>query len=247
MVYNMAMPTSKFSPLHPKVVLGVAAHPDDLDFGASASMAKFASLGADIYYLILTDGSKGSDDRELTSKELIKLRQEEQRAALLNVGGKGITFLNYEDSTLEVTLELKKDIVREIRRLQPDVVVTSDPTLLYSEYRGFINHTDHRAAGQATIDAVFPLARDHLTFPDLLQEGLEPHKVKTLLLTNFDRQNYWVDTTYTMEKKWMALKSHASQIKNIETVRQMFTRFAAEAGKKAGCEFAEGFMRIDLP
>lgn len=240
------MPDINFPPLKPKVVLGVAAHPDDLDFGASASMAKFAADGADVYYLILTDGSKGSDDRSLTSKELVKIRQEEQRAALLVIGGKGITFLNYPDGELEVGIELKRDIARQIRNLKPDVVVTMDPTILYSVRRGFINLTDHRAAGQATIDAVFPLARDHLTFPELLDEGFEPHKVKTLLLTNFDHQNYWVDVSETLDKKWQALKSHASQIKNIDGVRENFTKLAEEAGKKAGYKYAEGFMRIDL-
>lgn len=241
------MPAKTFPPLEPKIVLGVAAHPDDLDFGASASMAKFAEGGAEVHYLILTDGSKGSADRTLSSPELIKIRSEEQRTALLAIGGKGITFLNYPDGALEVSIQLKRDIVREIRRIRPNVVITSDPTMVYSETRGFINHTDHRAAGQATIDAVFPLARDHLTFPELLEEGLEPHKVKTLLLTNFDKQNYWVDVSDTLDKKWAALKSHASQISDIESVRRYFTRFAEQAGKKGGYRYAEGFVRLDLP
>ena len=199
-----------FDPLNPSIVLGVAAHPDDLDFGTAGTMAKFAKSGADIYYLLLTDGSKGSDDRGLTSKELIKIRQEEQRAALLAIGGKGITFLSYPDSGLYVTQELKKDIVKEIRRLRPDVVITMDPTVVYSVNRGFVNHSDHRAAGQATIDAVFPLARDHLTFPDLLIDGLEPHKVKTLLLTNFDHQNFYIDISDTLDTKLQAIKHLAA-------------------------------------
>ena len=240
------MPDHKFLPLKPKVVLGVAAHPDDLDFGASASMAKFARDGAEVYYLILTDGSKGSEDRKLSGEELVKIRREEQRAALLAIGGSGITFLNYPDGALEVSFELKRDISREIRRLKPDVVITMDPTIVYSESRGFINHTDHRAAGQAAIDAVYPLSRDHLAFPDLIAEGLDPHKVKTLLLTNFDRQNYWVDVSDTLDMKWLALKAHVSQIKEIENIRRRFTEFAAAAGKNAGYRYAEGFIRLDL-
>ena len=235
-----------FEVLAPKVVLGVAAHPDDLDFGASASMAKFAAGGAKIYYLILTDGSKGSADRTITSEQLIKMRRSEQRAALKAVGGVDVTFLDYPDAALEVSQTLKRDIVREIRRRKPDVVVTMDPSVLYSEVRGFINHPDHRAAGQATIDAVFPLARDYLTFPELLSEDLEPHKVVTLLLTNFDKQNFYVDVSDTLNQKFAALQSHVSQISDMDSVKKWVSEWAEKAGKQAGCKYAEGFMRLDL-
>jgi len=238
---------NEFKPLHPKVVLGVAAHPDDLDFGASATMAKFAADGADVYYLLLTDGSKGSDDQNLTSEQLITIRQKEQKAALQAIGGKEVIFLNHPDSYLEVTMELKKEIVREIRRLKPDVVITNDPTVVYSHKRGFVNHPDHRAAGQATLDAVFPLARDHLTYPDLLQDGLMPHKVSTVLLNNFDQQNYYIDVSNTLDKKFMALRAHASQIKDFDSVKERFTMMAKQTGNSAGYTLAEGFMRLDMP
>lgn len=241
------MNPSDFKPLKPRVLLGVAAHPDDLDFGASATMAKFAANGAKVYYLILTDGSKGSDDKNLTSKELIQIRQQEQQSAHLAIGGLGVTFLNYPDSYLEVTMKLKEAIVREIRRLKPDIVITMDPTVVYSQTRGFLNHPDHRAAGQATLDAVFPLARDRLTYPDLLSEGLLPHKVKTLLLTNFDQQNFYVDVSDTLDKKFIALSSHASQIKDMKSVEERFTAMARAAGSKAGFTYAEGFIRLDMP
>lgn len=237
---------SSFPPLNPSVVLGVGAHPDDLDFGAAASMAKFAGNGADVYYLLLTDGSKGSEDMRLTSKELVKIRQKEQRTALSAIGGRGITFMNYPDGALEVTMELKEQIVSEIRRLKPDVVVTMDPSVIYSETRNIINHPDHRAAGQATLDAVFPLARDHLSFPDLYRAGLEPHKVATLLLTNFDKSNYYIDVSEVIEKKWQALKAHASQIRDFESTKERLVGFAKSAGAKAGVNFAEGFVRLDL-
>ncbi len=232
--------------LTPKVVLGVAAHPDDLDFGASATLAKYAQAGAEVYYLILTDGSKGSDDHQIAPEELIKLRREEQRAALLAIRGRSVTFLNYPDSALEVSIELKRDIVREIRLRKPDIVITNDPTLVYSRSRGYINHPDHRAAGLATLDAIFPLARDHLTFPELLSEGLMPHKTKTVLLNNFDYQNYYEDVSNTLELKWQVLKCHASQIKDFAAVRERFTHFAELNGKKAGCKYAEGFIRLDV-
>ncbi len=240
------MSNSQFIELKPKIVLGVAAHPDDLDFGASASMARFAADGADVYYLILTDGGKGSSDRNISTSQLIQIRRQEQRQALKTINGKGVTFLDYPDSELEITLNLKKDIVREIRKIKPDVVITNDPTVIYSKTRGFINHTDHRAAGQATIDAVFPLARDHLAFPDLLLEGLEPHKVSTLLLTNFEEQNFFVNVSDTLDKKWQALAAHASQISDMEAVKTRFTAIAAAAGNECGYHYAEGFIRLDL-
>ena len=236
-----------FKILQPSVILGVAAHPDDLDFGASATMAKFAAAGAKIYYLLLTDGSKGSDDQQLSSSQLINIRQAEQQAALKEIGGKEVTFLSYPDSALEISMELKKAIVREIRRLKPDVVVTIDPTVIYSTSRGYVNHPDHRAAGQATLDAVFPLARDYLTYPDLISEGLMPHKVSTVLLINFDYQNYYVDISKTLDQKLRALKAHASQIKDFKAIKLRFTQLASDSGKKAGYDYAEGFIRLDLP
>ena len=239
-------PTVNFPPLMPNVVLGIAAHPDDLDFGAAATMAKFAAMGADVHYLILTDGSKGSDDRSVTTQQLIEIRQKEQRAAVKAIHGKSVEFLNYPDGELVITLDLKKDIVSVIRRLRPDVVITMDPSVIYSETRGMINHPDHRAAGQAALDAVFPLARDHLAFPDLDAGGLAPHKVKTVLLTNFNRQNFFMDVSDTLELKWQALKSHASQIQDVQTIKKRFTAMAAANGQVIGCRYAEGFIRLDL-
>lgn len=237
-------PTS-FEPLHPKVVLGVAAHPDDLDFGAAGTLAAFAAQGAKVYYLILTDGSKGTSDMSLTSPQLVKIRQAEQKAAVAAIGGAGVTFLDYPDGGLEITQALKKDIVREIRKLKPEVVVTMDPSVLYSAERGFINHPDHRAAGQAALDAVFPLARDHLSFPDLFAAGLEPHKVKTVLLTNFETGNFYVDTSETLDKKLAALAAHESQISDIKSVEGWMRTMAEEVGKQADCKYAERFVRLD--
>jgi len=236
----------EFNDLHPKVVLGIAAHPDDLDFGASGTLARFAAEGADVYYLILTDGSKGTEDRTLTSEQLVEIRENEQRAAVEAIGGKGVAFLGYPDGGLLVTLELKEKIAREIRRVKPDVVITMDPSMLYSARRGFINHPDHRAAGQAALDAVFPLARDHLTFPNLLKEGLEPHKTGTVLLTNFDDANFYVDITDTIDTKQAALRAHASQIADMDGTLGWITKNAEETGAKAGMRYAEAFVRIDI-
>lgn len=234
-----------FTPLHPRKVLGIVAHPDDLDVGAGGTMALFAQQGAEIHYLILTDGGKGSEDPDLTTAELITLRQQEQRSALEILGGENATFLDYPDGELEISMALKKDIVKVIRTIKPDVVVTLDPTLIYSAQHGIINHPDHRAAGQATLDAVFPLARDHLTFPELFAEGYLPHKTPTILLINFDGGNFVVDITSTFDLKTKALAAHVSQFGDLSEstwLRDM----AHHHGEKAGYELAESFVRIDI-
>ena len=232
--------------LNPKVVLGVAAHPDDLDFGASGTMAGFAKNGADVHYLIVTDGSKGSSDPNLTSAALIKMREKEQRNAVKAIGGKSVTFLGYPDGMLEITMDLKKDIVKVIRELKPDIVITMDPSMLYSSKRGFINHPDHRAAAQATLDSVFPLARDHLVFPDLFADGYLPHKTPTVLLTSFDHNNFVVDITDTFDDKIAALKAHTSQIGDINEIKKWLGEMSETIGKPSGYKYGEGFVRIDL-
>lgn len=234
-----------FSPLTPRVVLGVAAHPDDLDVGAGGALAHFAAQGAAVYYLILTDGSKGSEDLSMTPRQLTEIRQAEQRAGLEAIGGTSVTFLDYTDGELEVTLDLKRRIVQEIRTVKPDVVVTMDPTVVYSAENGSINHPDHRAAGQATLDAVFPLARDRLAFPELLADGFEPHKTPTVLLVNFNTSNFAVDITDSFDAKINALKAHPSQFGD-ESVYNWVQSIAKEQGLAAGCDLAEGFVRIDI-
>lgn len=240
------MKTLDFKPLTPKIVLGIAAHADDLDYGAAGTMATFAAAGAAVHYLILTDGSKGSGDSDLSTAELIDMREAEQREATKVIGGKSVQFLNYPDGELEVTMDLKKDIVKVIRTIKPDVVVTNDPSTFYAVQRGFINHPDHRAAGQAALDAVFPLARDRLTFPELFAEGYQPHKVSTVLLMNLETGNYLVDITDTFETKIAVLKAHASQVGDIAATREWMKEIASDYGQQAGYSLAESFMRIDI-
>lgn len=234
------------SELKPKVVLGVAAHPDDLEFGMAGSVAKWVGEGATAYYAILTDGSKGSADRHVSSSDLIKIRRAEQQAAAKVLGVKEVFFFNYEDGCLECNLDVKKDIARVIRQVKPDVVMAMDPTMTYSVARGFVNHPDHRAAGQAALDAVFPLARDHLSFPELLAEGLEPHKTPTMLLVHFDNANYYIDISDYMDTKLKALDEHVSQIPNLTATHELLRGIAAQNGKKCGCRYAEAFVRLDI-
>jgi LmbE family N-acetylglucosaminyl deacetylase len=240
------MAKTTLQPLHPSVVLGVAAHPDDLDFAAGGTFAKFAKSGAAVYYLILTDGGKGTHDRNLPTTDLIRTRQNEQRVAAEALGATDVRFLAYPDGELENTKELKKDICKVIRELKPDVVITIDPSMLYSANRGFINHPDHRAAGQATLDAVFPLARDYLSFPELDEQGFAPHEVATVLLSNFDSNEYCVDITDTIEQKMAAIAAHESQLSGIATTQAELRKRAHELGEHLGYEYAECFVRIDV-
>ena len=233
------------SPLQPKVVLGIVAHPDDMDVAAGGSIARFVRDGAEAHYLILTDGSKGSDDIHMSSADLIQIRQDEQRKALESVGGTSVTFLNHPDGELEITMELKKEIVKAIRSIKPDVVITFDPTMTYSASHGIINHPDHRAAGQAALDAVFPLARDRLAFPDLVAEGYAPHKTPTVLLINFDGGNVGIDITDTFDAKVAAIRHHPSQFGEFDD--DSWVRAMAEAnGEQFGYDLAESFVRLDI-
>ncbi|HEX8226710.1 MAG TPA: PIG-L deacetylase family protein [Candidatus Saccharimonadales bacterium] len=231
----------------PKVALGVAAHPDDLDFGMAGTIARWASKGCEIYYLILTNGNKGSSDPDCDPAELIRCRQEEQRAAAQKLGVKDVYFHDYEDGMLEVTMDLKRDIVRAIRRVRPEAVLTMDPGMLYCAERDFVNHPDHRAAGQATLDAVFPLARDHLSFPEIARdEGLAPHKTATVLLFNMERSNYAVDVSEHIGQKMDALAAHVSQMQDLQLVQDRLKSYASDAGEAIGADYAELFQRIDI-
>lgn len=245
----MASSASVTEEFIPKSVLGVAAHPDDLDFAASGTFAKWTMRGTEVYYLILTNGNKGSADPHAKPEDLTALRRQEQQAAADILGVKKVFFCDYEDGCLCVDMDVKKDIARVIRQVRPQVVVTMDPSMIYDETRGFINHPDHRAAGQATLDAVYPLARDHLSLRELyFDEKLEPHKVETVLLTNFVKQNFFVDITDTLETKFKALEAHASQIPSDDAMKKLMRDMSSMIGKRAPqtMQYAEGFLRIDV-
>jgi LmbE family N-acetylglucosaminyl deacetylase len=234
-------------PFTPKRILAIGAHADDIDVGAGASIAGWAADGTAVAYLVVTDGSKGSEDATITHDQLVALRQSEQRAAAQILGVQDVNFLAYEDGALAVTTELKKDIVRFIRSFKPDTVITLDPTMVYSAENGILNHPDHRAVGQATLDAIYPLARDHLAFPELFDQAkLQPHKVEHVLLMNFDTQNCTVNVTDMFHKKMEALAAHKSQFGDATILDQHLRAMATKVGEKAGYGLAEGFMRVDV-
>lgn len=228
----------------PRSVLAVFAHPDDIDFSASGAIAKWAARGAKITYLVCTDGAKGSDDPTMTSRRLAALRRREQLAAAKILGVSDVLFLGHPDGELIADFKLKEEIARVIRIKKPELVITLDPAFLYSLTRGFINHSDHRATGTAAIDAVFPLARDRLSFPRHEKQGFAPHKVKTLLLVSFDGPNHMEDISGTIGKKLAALKAHQSQVGS-DALKRVKERGAA-LGKKGRMRYAEGFKRLDI-
>lgn len=197
----------------PERAMVIMAHPDDPEFSCGGTLALWAAAGADITYLILTNGNKGSDDPTMTPAQLTEIRHQEQRQACDVLGVKNIVFFDEPDGELMPTLDLRKRVVAEIRRYKPDIVVGPDPSRFFFAHT-YINHADHRAAGLVTIDAVFPAARNRMYHPELLNEGLEPHTVKDVYLSGTDNPNRWVDITSVFETKIKALLCHVSQIKD---------------------------------
>ncbi|MBI2021773.1 PIG-L family deacetylase [Candidatus Daviesbacteria bacterium] len=229
-----------------KTILCVGAHADDTDFGSSASVAKWVKMGATVYYLILTDGSKGSEDMSIPSKQLVKMRVKEQKEAAKVLGVKEVFFGGFKDGELVNSAEVRKIIVKLIRQQRPNIVLTIDPTFVYDERSGFINHPDHRAAGQATLDSIFPFARNSRTFPEFLDQGLPVHIVRDVLLTNFAKRNFYIDVTDTLEVKFRALEKHVSQLDDKEKLFNRVRERAEKIGQEAGFKYAEGFVHIHI-
>ena len=222
----------------------VVAHPDDAEFGCSGTVAKWCREGMEVVYVIVTDGSKGTSDREITPKQLSEMRRREQVAAGKVLGLKDVVFLGHPDAYLQPTLEVRRDIAREIRRYRPDILITLSPMRNLS-INGYLGHPDHLAVGEATLSAVYPAARDHLTFPELLKEGLEPHKVREVLIQGHESPDKWIDVTETIEIAIQALKTHASQVEGRE-IEERMRQWRREAGKDHGMEYAEAFKQFIL-
>jgi LmbE family N-acetylglucosaminyl deacetylase len=203
-----------------KRVMGIFAHPDDPEFFCGATFARWAAEGAEIIFVLATSGDKGSSDPDMTSERLIAIREDEERCAAAKLGVKEVIFLRHRDGELTPSLELRRDIVRAIRMYKPEIVVTLDPTVFWWGDRG-VNHPDHRAIGEATLAAVYPMARDRLNFPEQeREEGLEAHKVKYLYISGTQSPNVWVDVTDYIETKIVSLYEHKSQIADMEKMAE---------------------------
>lgn len=226
----------------PAHVLVVTPHPDDAEYGAAGTVARWISDGKEVVYVVCTNGDKGTDDANITSEELAKIREEEQMAAARSLGVREVIFLRHADQALEETPEFRKELVRLIRMYRPETLVTADP------YRRYVWHRDHRITGQVALDAVFPYARDSLSYPDFREQGLHPHKVKEVLLWASEDINYRSDITKTFHLKLTALRCHKSQVGHIpskqleEWLRQRHKLMA----EGENFQLAEAFHRVEI-
>ena len=227
---------------HPKVALAIAAHPDDADFGCAGTAHLWSKEGWEFYYLVCTDGSKGTEDPTLTPDRLVPMRRKEQKAAGDVLGVKDVLFLDgYVDGELTYSRQLLGDVVRVIRELKPYAIFTHDATQLIIR-NSFINHSDHRAAGLIAVDAVYPTARDRLNFPEHLEDGLETHKVKEIFIWGSEQANFAVDISDVVETKIQALLCHHSQFGEGDE----FLKFVRERWKGEDGKYTERFRRVSL-
>jgi LmbE family N-acetylglucosaminyl deacetylase len=224
-------------------VLLVAAHPDDPEFSSAGTVAHWVRQGIEVIFVLATSGDKGTPDREMSGERLSSQREEEQRAAAARLGVETVEFLRFPDGELTPSLELRGAVTRMIRKYRPYAVLTHDPLSLFYANE-FINHPDHRAVGLATVDAIYPTARDPLQFNEHIREGLEPHKVKELYLWGSEQANVLVDISDTMEDKIEALKCHKSQVGEATELAERIKMRASQAGEPHGVRYAEAFRRI---
>jgi LmbE family N-acetylglucosaminyl deacetylase len=223
----------------PKRALVVAAHPDDAEFGAAGTAYLWSRQGWHFYYLVCTNGAKGSDDETLSPAQLVEMRRQEQRAAARLLGVRDVFFLDHEDGELTPHREFLGDVVRYIRQLRPDAVFTHDPeTVIVRD--AFVNHRDHRATGLTAIDAVYPAARDRFNFPEQVAAGLQPHKVSEIYIWGSERANFEVDIADAIDVKIEALRAHKSQFSGdfLERARHRWSR--------PDGRYVENFRRVQL-
>jgi LmbE family N-acetylglucosaminyl deacetylase len=237
-------------PAAPARVLSVHAHPDDQEFTVGGTLAKWARAGSSIVTVCITSGNAGSNDYtppSTTRESLAPIRRDEQREACRVLGISEVIFLDYEDGALEPSLALRRDLTRIIRRHRPDAVVCGDPTVRFYG-ASYLNHPDHRVAADVTLDAVFPSTETRLIFPELLEEGLEPHKVPAVFIHGSDHPDTFIDIAPVLDVKLAALKQHRTQMGNWDPT-EMITAWARQQGARRKLAAAESFrlMRLHEP
>ena len=231
------------SPLERALV--VVSHPDDAEFTAAATIAQLTGAGVRVDYVVTTDGGKGTEDPNVTPEELSATRVAEQRAAADILGVAEIVHLGYPDGYLTPSLDLRRDIVRQIRRYRPDLVITLNPQRRL-DHDPFIGHPDHLATGEATLAAVYPAARDHLNFPELWRdEKLEPWKVRQVLIIGVEEPNLWIDIAGTFEIGIRSILAHTSQV-DPETIEDRMREGARLVGEPQGIGLAQAFASVIL-
>jgi len=224
-------------------VMVVTAHPDDSEFGAAGTVAKMVKDGREVTYVVVTNGNKGSGDRSMTSERLAEIREREQRAAARVLGVERVEFLGYPDCEVEDTRDLRRDVTREIRRWRPDLLITMNPFRTTNLYA---SHRDHRIVAGVVLDCVYPLARDHMSFPELMPE-YEPHKVREVYVMQWAQPQLVVDITDTIDLKLKAVACHQSQVGDFAAVEKRVRERSAKIGQPKGYAYAEAYDQLVLP
>ena len=226
----------------PAQVMVVTPHPDDAEYGAAGTVARWINDGKEVVYVVCTNGDKGITDANMDPEEVARIREEEQMAAANGLGVREVIFLRHPDQGLEDTPEFRKELVRLIRMYRPETLITADP------YRRYVWHRDHRITGQVALDAVFPYARDVLSYPDLIEEGLYPHKVREILFWASEDVNYRSDITKTFPMKLAALRCHKSQVGHIppQELNKRLRQRHKKMAEGEGSQLAEAFHRVEI-
>jgi len=228
----------------PKIALVIVAHPDDIEFSCAGTLARWASAGSRIYYVLCTSGEVGIAEPGMTKQKATQIREAEQLEAAGIIGAQEVVFLREPDGMLQPTLELRKKLVREIRRFRPEVVICGDPTIVWAGDT-YINHPDHRAAATAALDATFPAAGQPNLFEELGDEGLQAHKPRKVFVTGWSQTDYFINITDTIDKKISALRAHKSQMKDWDPEPRI-KEWAAEQARGKEMEYAEAFRVVTL-
>jgi LmbE family N-acetylglucosaminyl deacetylase len=229
-------------------ILVVCAHPDDVDFGVAGSVATWVKAGIEIAYCIVTDGDAGGSDRAIPRPDMAVLRRDEQRAAAAEVGVSDVEFLGYPDGRLSPSIELRRDISRQIRRFRPQRLVCQSPERIWDRIGA--SHPDHLAAGEASVCSVYPDARNPFAHPELLEEGLEPYSVAEMWMMAAPHANRVVDITDTFDRKIAALRRHRSQVGEGEWLDERLRMWAQANARQAGLgegRLAEAFQVVVIP
>ncbi|NJN44455.1 MAG: PIG-L family deacetylase [Anaerolineae bacterium] len=222
----------------------IMAHPDDIEFSCAGTVARWVKHGAKARYVLVTSGDVGIASKGMTKEKAREIREAEQRDAARICGVEEVVFLREPDGMVQATLELRKKLVREIRRFGPEVVITGDPTVLWAG-PGYINHPDHRAAALSAVDAIFPAAGQPNLFEELEVEGVQAFKPRKVYVGSWGEAEVYINIEETMETKIEALRAHKSQMKDWDPA-PMIKEWAAERGKGKEMPFAEGYRVITL-
>lgn len=231
-------------PYVPESAMAIVAHPDDIEFSCSGTLAKWARAGARLSLVLVTSGDVGIARSDITRLQAAAIRETEATTASHIIGAAEIIFLREPDGSVQATLELRRKLVREIRRFKPEVVITGDPTVVWAG-DNYINHPDHRAVALATVDAIFPAAGQPHVFEDLAAEGLEAHKVRKVYVNNWRDGNLWESIDDTIDVKVAALQAHASQMGGFDVAKNI-KEWAADRAKDHGMAYAEIFRVVTL-